>query len=162
MKYLSSLFFALPLAAALLFSGCAGTGEARSDYEYREVTQVDASADEIYDQSLSWMAQRFEGANSAIQLRDEGNKRVVANAIILVETSSISALEYELDLIVEAKDGRFRMTGRNYHTVAHGEYSEIAEQPVRESTVDDVRSHMDSLRIDLASYIETSKSEDDW
>jgi hypothetical protein len=160
MKYLYSLVFAFPLAAGLLFAGCTGSGEARSDYEYREVTQVDASADEIYDQSLSWMAQRFEGANSAIQLRDQDNKRVVANAIILVETSSISALEYELDLIVEAKDGRFRMTGRNYHTVSDGKYS--IESPVMESTVEDVTARMNSLRADLASYIETSKSDDDW
>lgn len=143
-----------------LIAGCAGTGEARSDYEYRQVTEVDASADEVYDQSLSWMAQAFEQSDDAIQLRDEDNRRIVSNAVIVVETSAISALEYELDLIVEARDGRFRMTGRNYHTVASGQYS--MEHPVRESTVDDVRAKMDSLRVDLASFIESGRSDDDW
>jgi len=106
------------------------------------------------------MAQAFEQSDDAIQLRDEDNRRIVSNAVIVVETSAISALEYELDLIVEARDGRFRMTGRNYHTVASGQYS--MEHPVRESTVDDVRAKMDSLRVDLASFIESGRSDDDW
>lgn len=158
MKYLSTSAFVL--AFALLLSGCAGSGQARSDYEYQKVKKVDAGAQEIYDQSLSWMAQRFESANSAIQLRDEDNRRIVANAVINVETSSITSLDYELDLIVEAKDGRFRMTGRNYHTIATGEYA--VESPVMESTVDEVNARMDRLRSDLASYIESSNPDESW
>jgi hypothetical protein len=132
----------------------------RGDYEYQKVQEVDASAQQIYDQSLSWMAQSFESSNHAIQLRDEDNRRIVANAVVDLKTAPATFVDMEMDLIVEAKDGRFRMTGRNYETVASGQYE--MERSIGEKEIDDVEAEMDSLRTNLKSYIQSDQDDDDW
>jgi len=132
----------------------------RPDYEYQEVTEVDASAEQIYDESLAWMAETFESSNHAIQLRDEDNRRVVANAVIDLQTSPTTFVDMEMTLIVEARDGRFRMTGRNFETVASGRYE--MTRAVGEKEIDDLNSELDSLRSDLAAYTERDDGNEDW
>ena len=155
-KFSITVFFVL---ASIFIISCRGAGEIRRDYEYQEVTKVDASAEQIYDQSLTWMAQAFEKSDDAIQLRDEENRRIVANAIVGVSFTDIAVTNVEMDLIVEAKDGRFRMTGRNYQLLSSSEY--VEDRPLREGHLEEVQKRMDSLRNDLKSYVKSSKS-DDW
>jgi hypothetical protein len=146
------------LLATLLVS-CSGSGGTRkSDYQYRKVTEVDASAQKIYDRSLSWMAQAFEKSDDAIQLRDEENRKVIANAVVNVQLGIVRR-DIDFNLIVEAKDGRFRMTGRNYILISESEYR--ADRPLAKSQIPTVRARMDSLRKGLASYIE-EEEDDDW
>lgn len=145
-------------ALPFFFSGCAGTGPTRADYEYQKVTRVEASAEQIYNRALAWMAERFESANHAVQLRDEDNRRIISNASFLLRTGSYTGFDVEMSLIVEAKDERFRVTGRNFRQVDKGLYD--FEKPLRQSHIDDLEQKMDSLRTGLQSYIESSKSND--
>lgn len=150
---------ALFVVASISLMSCRGAGEIRRDYEYQKVTKVNASTEQIYDQSLTWMAQAFEESDDAIQLRDEENRRIVANAVVGVSFTDIAVTNVEMDLILEAKDGRFRITGRNYQLLSSSEY--VEPRPLRESHIKEVRERMNSLRNDLKTYIKSNKS-DDW
>jgi len=154
--------FAIFTTAPLLLAGCATSGQTRADYEYQKVQEVDASADQIYTEAQAWMAERFVSSQDAIQLRDEENHRLVANAEKNMDVGTMgTSLPVEMDLIVEARDGRFRMTARNFiiRSSAAGQTTEV---PPTEGNLGDIEAELDAIRTELAAYVEESQEEDDW
>ena len=147
------------LLLAVVLVRCVGSNATRSpDYEYQEVQEVEASADEIYLDAQAWMAEEYVSSQDAIQLRDEENHRIIANLLTEAEAGALGLnIDFRMDLVVEARDGRFRMTGRDIVLVP----GEIEMNPTRKQ-FETISTKLDSMRVELATYIEQSQEEDDW
>lgn len=152
---MTRLFFACTLA--LLLTGCATTAPP-SSYEYQDVIEVDASAEQIYDRTLMWMAERFVSSQDAIQLKDEENRRIVANARQTMKVGSLgTSLPVEMTLMIEARENRFRFTGRNFTA----EY-QMGSAPLAKSKEDEVQEELEVLAQELAIYIVSESASEDW
>jgi hypothetical protein len=143
----------------LVASGCASTSPSTlpPDTEYQVVREVeDVSADEIYGRSLNWMAETFVSANDAIQVRDDENNRLVANAELLIPDLG-GAASSEMSIIVEARDGRFRFTARNFRLNAMGTRAKMNEE-----LYGDLKPKLKSQADELQSYIRGETEDTDW
>ena len=138
---------------------CVGSNATHSpDYEYQKVQEVDASADEIYLDAQAWMAEEYVSSQDAIQLRDEENHRIVANLLTEAEAGALGLnVDVRMDLVVEARDGRFRMTGRDIRPGG----TAMQSNPTKKQ-FEDISTKLDSMRVELATYIEQSQEDDDW
>lgn len=137
----------------LLIAGCTTTLPPGTEYQVvREVEGV--SADEIYERSLTWMAETFVSANDAIQVRDDENNRLVTNAEILVPDHPASS---EMSIIVEARDGRLRFTARNFRLSAMGMRERISEE-LYENLKPELKARADRLQ----RYIRGETEDTDW
>lgn len=151
---------ALVLVLSFLGMGCGPTGQVRQEYEYQKVKNVDATAEEIYDRALVWMAERFVSSNYAIQLRDEENRRIVANATAdILFDHRMTAAPVEMNLIVEAREGRFRMTARRFEV---GRLGNSPDTPLYAKHLPGVNDYLDGLRQQLADYIESGDFNEEW
>jgi hypothetical protein len=147
------------LLLAVVLVRCVGSNATRSpDYEYQEVQEVEASADEIYLDAQAWMAEEYVSSQDAIQLRDEENHRIIANLLTKAEAGALGLnIDFRTDLVVEARDGRFRMTGRDIGLGG----TAMQSNPTKKQ-FEDISTKLDSMRVELATYIEQSQEEDDW
>ena len=153
MRYATLLFACL--LAAFASAGCASTKKIAPDTEYQAVRQVEGlSADAIYERSLSWMAENFVSANDAIQIRDDENSRLVANAALPVPDTGFIA---NMNVIVEARDGRFRFTARNFSMRIMG-----MEDRMTRGMYEDLKPELKRRVSDLQSYIESEAEDKAW
>lgn len=143
------------LLLCLLLVGCASTKKIAPDTEFEQVRRVEGlSADEIYDRSLTWMAENFVSANDAIQIRDDENNRLVANATLPVPGTGATA---GMNVIVEARDGRFRFTSRNFSMHIMG-----MEDRMTRGMYQDLKPELERRVSDLEQYIEGEAEDTDW
>lgn len=141
------------LAFAFVLAGCATTLPPGT--EYQEVRQVEGvKADEVYERSLNWMAETFVSANDAIQVRDDENNRLVANASMMIPGSGVTA---DMSIIVEARDGRFRLTARNF-----GARLGSMQSNMTKGFYQDLKPELKRRASDLQSYILGETKDTDW
>ena len=150
--------YAVPsmVLALLLIGGCTST-KLPSDTEYQTVRDVEgASADQIYERSLSWMAETFVSANEAVQVRDDENNRLVTNASIRIPGYAGFS---EMSIIVEARDERFRFTARNFRARTRAMSMRV---PMNTDLYEDLKPELKSQADDLQSYIRGEAEDTDW
>jgi hypothetical protein len=150
--------YATPIIALalLLISGCTST-KLPSDTEYQTVRDVEgASADQIYERSLNWMAETFVSANEAVQVRDDENDRLVTNASIRIPGYAGFS---EMSIIVEARDERFRFTARNFQARTTAMSMRV---PMNTDLYEDLKPKLKSRADELQSYIRGETEDTDW
>jgi len=150
--------YAMPTMALalLLIGGCTST-KLPSDTEYQTVRDVEsASADQIYERSLSWMAETFVSANEAVQVRDDENNRLITNASIPIPGYAGNS---RMSIIVEARDGRFRFTARNFRARPTALSMDV---PMNTDLYEDLKPELKSQADELQSYIRGETRDADW
>lgn len=157
-KPITASFFAAFLFVA--FAGCAGTeGITRKPYSYSTVIEVEGSPDQLYDGTSSWMAERFVSSQDAIQLRDPESNKIIAKANREMPVGSMRApAEVRMNLIVETREGRFRLRARNVKVF----YEMTGSHNPRLSVHDVITEELDALAVDLKSYLGNVSEKDDW
>lgn len=138
----------------VVLASCAPTRLA-ADTEYQEVREVEAlSADQIYERSLLWMAERFNSANDAIQIRDDEDNRLVANASVYIPGKDVNS---DMGIIVEAREGRFRFTARNFGMQV-GSFDSYMTPELYE----ELKPELQALASELQSYVRGESEDADW
>mgnify|MGYP006432047549 CR=1 FL=1 len=96
-----------------------------------------------------------------IQIRDEANHKIVAKLRRDIDVGLMGLpFPAEMNLIVEARDGRFRMTARDFVIKSDNTGRTIRRATSRD--YDDIEADLDELRFDLKQYIQAEAAEEDW
>ena len=146
-------------------AGCISKGQTvdPASLEFQQVRSVEGqSKDQIYTAARSWMAERFTSSNEAIQMQDRESAKVVANAEMAFPANMGLEQYISMNVIFEAREGRFRLTARDFH-VERTDTGEI-DQPLKSQTYYDehVQPKLDALADDLARYAASSPENEDW
>jgi len=104
---------------AFIFISCAPqlTSIPTSERIYQNVVEVDLSSEDIYNKTLTWMAESFRSSKEVIEYKDIVEGKIIGNTIISVNFSEgIMPLyrDVRVTIIIEIKENKFRFTAKNF------------------------------------------------
>ena len=115
------------------------------------------SKDKIYTQALSWTAENFVSANAVIQMKDRDVGKIVGKGVTEFK-QWVAAVPAEFTTIIECKDGRYRVTFKDFIALWKGP----GRQPVTQANfLNQLNEKCRSMAADLYTYMKQA-SKDEW
>lgn len=145
----------------------ASTAAAQKDLEYQRVVDVQASADQIYAAERQRLAEEMVSSQDVIQVDDRDNGVITGNFILTMPIGfRISRnIKVRFTSTIEARDGRFRYTAKNFVGVVHVQGQGISYlDDMHERIVGRIPAFMDEYTNEIRDYINAWAAEplDDW
>ena len=129
------------------------------DRELQVVLEVPGrTASQLYAKTLAWMAETFVSSKAVIELQDKENAKIIGHGRTSF-TNVIAVIPCEYTLIAEMKDGRVRLTFKDFV----GQWGEYHNHPVpveEAGFAREVKQNLAPLSKSLEGYL--TKPETKW
>lgn len=137
-----------------LIIGCASTQKALSDdLYYQQIHNYPSiSKDEIYTNTLSWLAENFVDSKSVIQLKDKENGKIIVKGMTDFLNMGVASIPTRFTMIIDIKDEKARVEYKNWI----GMWGEYRNRPNPITTLENankVKQKLINLDTQLKTYI---------
>lgn len=136
----------------VLLIGCATMREV--PVEERQIQKVydlpKMSKNEIYDKTLSWMAETFVSSKKVIELADKDNGKIIGNAATTYDRCGMVNVTGYYTLIIEIKDERLRLTAKDFYWIGTGPERAPGQY---EADVIPIKENVDKMSDKLVEYL---------
>ena len=83
---------------------------------FQSVTEVETAKEEIFENSLKWLAENFISSKEVLEYKNKDEGKIIGNIVLKVNVSE-GIMDFirpiRMTLIIEAKENRFRITCKN-------------------------------------------------
>ena len=137
-------------------------GLSAQSFEVEVIQDIDMSKDEIYTQSLSWMAEKFVSAKDVIQLKDKEAGKIIGKGYTDIKIGWLVLIPSKFTLKIDAKDNKYRLTFKDV-IMDFGQSG--GEKPIEStnlnSTEQKARDSFNAIAASLQQYLVEAET-DEW
>lgn len=148
------------IAVAILISAVS-PAKAEDPFSVEMVNQIEMPKEEIYDNTLLWMAETFVSSEAVIDLKDRELGVIIGNAVGETERTWLGSTTFRFKLKVEVRDNRYRVSFNNVLLMTDGVGKPI-EQANFKMLEPKARELFAQIDTNLREYLESAKGQDDW
>jgi hypothetical protein len=132
---------------------------AAEPFQVQIIKSVPLAKDEIYSQTLIWMAENFKSSKSVIDMKDKELGVIIGNGAVDVNLGSKFLPvnnTFTFKMKVEMKDNKLRLTFSNVKMVVQG-YEKPIEQTNRKANEKRMTREFNDIADQLGAHLSRSK-----